>query len=274
MFNREEYIMNNLEYKYNYLIDKGFNVLAIFLQGSQNYELDVYDDDYKSDIDAKAIVIPSLEDIVLNKQPISTTIVLENNEHIEVKDIRVMKEMFIKQNISYIELLYTNYYMYQFVYEDLVDRLRDMRDDISTINKNQFLRCIKGMSMEKYKALEHPYPTIKDKIDKYGYDPKQLHHILRLNGFATRYLLKDVPLKDCYISECKEQLIKIKKGYYDLETARKMADMYDWKTKTLCDANIFSPDEVNQEAINKLNKWVADVITYSLKRELREENKI
>ena len=62
-----------------------------------------------------------------------------------------------------------------------------MRDSIATINKNQFLRCIKGMSMEKVKAMEHPYPTLIDKINKYGYDPKQLHHIIRLCEFVERY---------------------------------------------------------------------------------------
>ena len=144
--NRETYIMNNLQDKYNYLLEKGYRVMALFLQGSQNYKLDIYDDDYKSDIDAKAIILPSFQDIVLNKTPISTTIVLDNNEHIEIKDIRVMRDMFIKQNISYIELLYTDYYVINPKYFEYIKSLLDMRDKITCINKNQFLRCIKGMS--------------------------------------------------------------------------------------------------------------------------------
>ncbi len=185
--NREKYIMDNLKDKYDYLLEKGYKVMALFLQGSQNYNLDIYDGDYKSDIDAKAIILPTLQEIILNKTPISTTLVLENDEHIEVKDIRIMKDMFIKQNISYIELLYTNFRIVNQEYKEYIDQLLMMRDSIATINKNQFLRCIKGMSMEKVKAMEHPYPTLIDKINKYGYDPKQLHHIIRLCEFVERY---------------------------------------------------------------------------------------
>ena len=182
MENKRKYIMNNLKEKWDYLKNNDYKVVALFLQGSQNYNLDVYDDDYKSDIDAKAIVLPSLKDIVLNKTPISTTIVLENNEHIDVKDIRVMKDMFIKQNISYIELLFTKYYIIDENYKDYFEKLFSMRNEIASINRNQFIKCFKGMSMEKLKAMEHPYPTIIDKINKYGYDPKQLHHIVRKKG--------------------------------------------------------------------------------------------
>lgn len=66
MKNKYKYIMDNLQYKYDYLIANGYKVLVLFLQGSQNYGLDIYDDDYKSDIDAKAIVLPTLRNIVLN----------------------------------------------------------------------------------------------------------------------------------------------------------------------------------------------------------------
>ena len=68
--------------------------MFLALQGSQNYGLDVYDEDYMSDIDTKAVILPSFEDFVYNRQPVSETIVLENNEHIDVKDIRVMFETY------------------------------------------------------------------------------------------------------------------------------------------------------------------------------------
>ena len=47
----------------------------------------------------------------------------------------------------------------------------------------------------KLKALKHPYPTIVDKINKYGYDPKQLHHILRMNDFIKKYAVLKKPYK-------------------------------------------------------------------------------
>lgn len=272
MENRNLYIMSNIKDKYQYLEEHGYNVLAIFLQGSQNYGLDIYDEDYKSDIDAKAIVLPSLRDIVLNKAPVSTTIVLPNNEHIEVKDIRIMREMFVKQNISYLELLYTEYYLGNDKYEEYVKELQDMRDNISSINKNQLLKAVKGMSMNKLIALEHPYPTIVDKIEKYGYDPKQLHHIVRLNEFVGRYLLDGESFGSCYISKMHNDLIDIKKGCYDLETARSMATTFNDLTTKLCNEHITSEDNINTDTINKLDDWIMRVITKSLKKELKDSD--
>lgn len=269
---RDEHIQSVVNERYEYLVNKGYNVVAVFLQGSQNYELDIYTKEYQSDIDVKAIVVPTLDNIVLNKQPVSTTIVLDNNEHIEVKDIRVMKEMFIKENISYIELLYTKFMKINPQYEEYVKRLIEMRDDIVNININQFYRCIVGMSKEKYKALEHPYPTIKDKIDKYGYDPKQLHHIVRLNRFMYQYAILNKPIEECYIpqNEEKEELIKIKLGKYSLEEARNLAKQVDLNTYLMKTDLIKTEDNPNQETIEKLNKLVCDIIKCSLKEELMQ----
>lgn len=271
-FDRDKYIIDNLKEKAEIVKNKGYNLFALFLQGSQNYELDIYSDEYKSDIDAKAIIIPSFDDIVLNRKPISTTLVLDNNEHIELKDIRIMKDMWVKQNISYIELLYTKY----IIYDDnkwgtMLYTLLNMRDKISSIDKNQFLKCIKGMSMEKLKALEHPYPTIKDKIDKYGYDPKQLHHIMRLYEFVVKYLENNIDLANCYISTDREMLLNVKLGKYDLDFARKYSVYFDNKTKEVCDKYISDDNKIDNDAIYELNNWVSDVLKFSLKKELLEE---
>lgn len=271
-FDRDKYIIDNLKEKAEIVKNKGYNLFALFLQGSQNYELDIYSDEYKSDIDAKAIIIPSFDDIVLNRKPISTTLVLDNNEHIELKDIRIMKDMWVKQNISYIELLYTKYIIYDDTkWGTMLYTLLNMRDKISNIDKNQFLKCIKGMSMEKLKALEHPYPTIKDKIDKYGYDPKQLHHIIRLAEFVNRYLEEDVDLANCYVSMEKELLLDVKLGKYDLDFAREYSVRFDNFTKKICDKYINDDNKIDSDAIYELNNWVSDVLRFSLKKELLEE---
>ena len=88
--NREEKIMKRVKEHYDYLIAQGYEVVFLALQGSQNYNLDIYTEQYMSDIDTKAVVLPSFKDFVYNRQPVSKTIILDNNEHIDVKDIRVM----------------------------------------------------------------------------------------------------------------------------------------------------------------------------------------
>ena len=76
-----------------------------------------------------------------------------------------------------------------------------------------------GMALEKQKAMEHPYPATMDKIEAFGYDPKQLHHALRLREFMTRYEAGE-PYADCLISNQCSYLKEVKRGCYSLEEAR------------------------------------------------------
>lgn len=79
--------------------------MASSWQGSQNYNLD-YEG---SDIDTKAIMLPSFSDFVLNAKPLSTTHIMENNEHVDFKDIRLMFDCIKKQNVNFVEILFTPY---------------------------------------------------------------------------------------------------------------------------------------------------------------------
>ena len=269
MLSKEEFINKRVQEHYEYIKDK-YDVVYLGLHGSQNYELDVYDEEYKSDIDTKAIVLPSFEDFVYNKAPISKTIVLENNEHIDVKDIRVMFETFKKQNINFIEILFTKYGIINKEYADLIGFLLINREEIAHLNYNQALRCMAGMSMEKLKALQHPYPTIIDKINKYGYDPKQLHHILRMNDFIKKYANGESYNK-CLIPDNKEYLIEIKKGILSEEEAVKLATSVDNDTKQIKDKYLKEQDEINNNAIETLDFVKLNILKRKFKKELLKE---
>lgn len=207
---RIDYINDRLKAHLEAISDK-YEVVGVFLQGSQNYGLDIYEDDYKSDVDTKAIVLPSFEDIVYNRPPVSTTIVLDNNEHVDVKDVRVMFDNFKKQNTNFVEILFTPYKIVNAQYAELVQPIFDNAERIAHLDYNKALSCIAGMSEQKYVALKHPYPTIVDKIKKFGYDPKQLHHIFRLHDFIKKYI-SGLPYTECLIPDNKDYLIKVKKG--------------------------------------------------------------
>lgn len=64
----EKRIFDRLNKDMQRLQKDGFEVVGVFLRGSQNYNLDCDN----SDIDTVAIVLPSIDDVILNKQPIST----------------------------------------------------------------------------------------------------------------------------------------------------------------------------------------------------------
>ena len=253
--NREEKIMKRVKEHYEYLKNKGY-------------------EEYQSDVDTKAIVLPSFEDFVYNKEPVSKTIVLENNEHIDVKDIRVMFEMFRKMNISYIELLYTKFKIINIKYKDMIKEIFEQRKEIASINKNQFLRCISGMSMEKVKALCHPYPGLIEKINKYGFDGKQLCHCVRLQEFIKRYVNGE-KLEDCYISKIPNTLINFKKNLnedgtarLDVEEAKRICDNSDAITKIIKDDAIKEPDIINEKGIEILNRVKYNILSYKFKEDI------
>lgn len=167
---KKQEIFKELKKRLNYLQDElGYEVLFIALQGSQNYGLDIYTDEYKSDIDCFAIILPSFDDFVDNRQAISKTIVLDNNEHINIKDIRLYFELLHNQNVQFLELLFTDYKIVNKKYKNEVKDLFNKAELIAKYNNYKLYNSIAGMSLQKKEALEHPYPSIKDIIDKYGY---------------------------------------------------------------------------------------------------------
>ena len=132
-------------------------VIYIALQGSQNYNLE-YED---SDIDSKVIVTPDLRDVVENRKPVSTTHVCDNAEHIDLKDIRLMFDCFKKQNINFIEILFTDYHIIQSNYYKEVIELRDNAENIARYNPYRAVKCIKGMAKEKFHALNNKGVNLK-----------------------------------------------------------------------------------------------------------------
>ena len=258
---REEKIMKRVKEHYDYLQQKGYEIVFLALQGSQNYGLDVYDEDYMSDVDTKAVILPSFEDFVYNKKPVSKTIVLENNEHIDVKDIRIMFETYKKQNVNFIETLFTDFKIINPKYENIIKRLFDNAEEIAHIDVCQAVKCMAGMSKEKLKALKHPYPTIIDKVEKFGYDPKQLHHILRMNDFIKKYV-SGKKYKECLIPDNKEYLINIKKGIMSEEEATKLAMEVDQDTYEI--KNRFIDFNEREHIINNKGLEILQEIKYEL----------
>jgi hypothetical protein len=258
MTERENKIHERLKHDYKYVYNQGYEVFGVFLQGSQNYQLD-YEG---SDIDTKCIVLPSAEDLILNKPPVSTTLVLEDNSHIDLKDIRLMWQCFKKQNVNYLEILFTEFFYVPFDYFYFWLDMCRIREDIAHIDNYAAVNCIVGMVLEKNAALCHPYPTLKDKIDKHGYDNKQLHHIIRCREFLDRYI-GGTSYKECLIPQDREYLISVKADYkYNLDQAKAIAEeAVDYvKTKK---QNYLTTHEriINEEIIKRMDYILVDILT-------------
>ena len=196
-------------------------IVGIFLQGSQNYDLDLPG----SDVDTKLIVVPSFKEIALNKKPVSTTHIRENEEHIDFKDVRLYMETFRKQNLNFLEILFTDFCWVNPLYQNQWNRLVRNREHIAHMNEFRAVKSMKGIALEKYDAMEHPYPSKVDILAKYGYDGKQVHHLLRVEDYLERYIDGE-PYKKCLIptESKKEHLLDYKKQLIPLDEARAEAE--------------------------------------------------
>lgn len=208
-------------------------IVGLFLQGSQNYGLDLP----TSDVDTKLIVVPTFKDIALNRKPVSTTHIRANDEHIDLKDIRLYIETFRKQNLNFLEILFTDYFVVNPLYAKQWARLVDAREAIARMNPYRAVKSMKGIAMEKYHAMEHPYPTKLDLIEKYGFDGKQVHHLIRVDDYLTRYIAGE-SYADCLKPTLSivDWMMEYKRHEVPLEVAR-------FEAKSVLDHTIAIADE-------------------------------
>lgn len=255
----------------------GHDIFVIALQGSQNYELDLYEDDYSSDIDAKALILPKFEDFVEGNSPISHTYERPEDEaHIDWKDIRVMFDLFRKQNANFMEILFSDYYIVNPKYINEWNLLRKNAERIAHAHPALAVKALAGMSGEKKVALKKPYPKTKAKIEKFGYDPKQLHHIVRINDFLGRYI-RGVSYKECLVPVNKDFLLDIKRGKYSEREATVMAEEFDAANKKLKDQfiNTYSLELIDKHAYDVLSEVKKKIFVEKFSEEiLNMKNKL
>ena len=266
MNKREKIIWDKLVEHYDEARSLGYEIVCVVLQGSQNYNLDIYSNGYQSDVDTKAIILPSFEDFCKGFQPVSTTHVRENNEHIDIKDIRIILETFRKQNINFVEVLFSKYFIVSSKYFDFWRKLQSLGEAVTHCHPSQTIKAMAGMSLEKRKALCHPYPTIKDKIEKYGYDGKQLHHIIRINEFIKHYI-GGMSFREClehHEPAALNMMINAKLNLYSLDEALSIADRLNAETDSIknsfIEKNGTSCDnvpykELEQIKVDVLKQW-------------------
>lgn len=242
---------------------------VICLQGAQNYNLD----DEESDIDSKLLIIPSLEDIALGKTPYSKTHVMENDEHVDIKDIRAYFKLFEKANINFVEILFTDYWICNPKYQEYWRSLLDHREEIAYMNPSNALACMKGMALQKKHALCHEYPSRMKYINEFQYDPKQLSHIFRVQDFVNKYT-QPVPYANAIVYEKgspRAEFIKdVKRGktVYTKEQAILFADSAVDNIVEKVDAE---REHLSKETNPETKRFLTDILISILKDSLRYE---
>lgn len=253
-----ENIMSALKEQKKALESQGYTVAYMGLYGSQNYSLDIYTDEYQSDIDMKAIVVPTLDDLIFNSKPVSTVVDIENGQ-CDIKDIRKYSETLMKANPTYIELLFTNYYIIDNKFKDDFQYILDNREELVKGLSKNMSKAMFGMMKEKEKALCHPYPSIKDKIEKYGYCGKQLSHLYRLFIMLDEYFVGKKPFESILKIESgmrRHLLIEYKLNKPSLKKAKELCEEYVGFAKIIKDKAL--EDDKLQKEIDENNYIVKE----------------
>lgn len=206
------------------------NIVGIFAYGSQNYGVATE----TSDWDTKAIIVPSYEELVL-RPPVSREIHLENEEHCEVKDIREIVNMFKKQNINFLEILYTEYKwvnpMYKRQWEIYFEENREI---ITHYDTNKTVKSICGQAIHTLKQN----PT----------DGKKVANGLRLLRFLENFLT-GVNYSDCIVlSENERQrIVELKKSQkVDITLTKQLEEKF-----TILQGMEFEKDKEQMQLIEK-----------------------
>lgn len=250
------------------LVDED-HLVGIFLCGSQNYNLDTP----QSDVDTKAIILPSFSDFAFATEPRSWTHIRENDEHIELKDLRSMFHVIRKQNINFVEILFTNYFYVNPDYAKEWRRLLQIRERIARYNPWLAIKAMQGCAHEKWLKMLKTSPARKAAIDTFGYDPKQLHHILRLEEFIERYLDEE-NYESCLFSNQIEYLIKVKSGWFKVDDAIKIGEHALANIDAMINgANERGLNHNDDRVMNIMNEIQYDILKKVITKELtKKEN--
>lgn len=128
-------------------LSKDYDVMAVLCYGSQNYHLDTE----RSDFDTRAIILPSLRDLIKGER-VSRTMTFNDGE-CDIKDVQSYIENLKKQNVTFVETLYTDIAAVNPSYKGFFDTLINQSDDIARYDRIRSLDAFLGILRRSEKEL-------------------------------------------------------------------------------------------------------------------------
>ena len=213
----------------------GDRVVFISAVGSMNYGLFTE----TSDVDTKAVILPTYAEIVL-KKPESVTLQIDD-EQCSVKDLRVYINELKKQGINALETLVTNYYLVNGKFLNQVELLRSWSEEISHYDENRFLSSTIGAACSYAKRWNIAYKNYLESDDEAKLDYKAAYNIVRLHGAIHAYIqgAKFKNVINCGTSLDRDFLLRIKHGYLGPEGANSLVShvVKDLPESNICEKN-------------------------------------
>lgn len=199
-------------------VKEKYHTVMTVLHGSQNYRLDTESSDY----DTFTFVLPSLADMAMLKEPVST-MTEDEYGHIDIKDIRLALNLLKKTSPNSVEWFATGYRIIEPEYADLLE----------TYITPETLRCSTKHMMAAIGGMAH-------QLTKRNISPgKRYSHLLRMDCMVDNYynlqsdilsltevernkalkakMLQNMPFYDGKCYECEQRIKKKIESYSDID---------------------------------------------------------
>ena len=259
-FHSDEYIMDRVLEHYNDALEyfPKDRIVCLTLAGSQNYGLGMED----SDVDTKLVVVPTFEDIAMNKTPVSTTHIRQNGEQISFHDIRLYIPTFRKGNVNFVETLFSKYSIVNPIYMPEWNRLVEAREEIARYDVVRAIHAMRGTMYNKHKKLQNSHETDEKSI------AKDFYQLVRAEEFITRYIGGE-PYADCLVSKQTEHLKNVKNGAYETLDALWMTKVTLDRVNEMCDKFLETCDKtVNHNVDALMNDVQYNIMKIAMEREI------
>ena len=169
------------------------NIVGIFLYGSQNYGTDIE----TSDVDTKCLVVPTFEDIISNEVNSNKTIDFGKSGVCTVIDVREYIKEVKKQNINFLEIMFTNYYIVNTKYRPFWNQLLSEKEKLVKYDAMRHFISVSNQAKHTLKQMSNVV-TMPEKN-------KKVYNAYRLSLFLKAY--RDY-LFDSWNSEVNEEYKK------------------------------------------------------------------
>ena len=220
-------------------------VLGVFCYGSWNYNTAFED----SDVDTKCILIPNLWDLAI--KPFAVKHLYVDDEVCECMTIMHMVDNWKKQNINFLEIMFTDYCIINPLYAQMWNECFpiEMREKVA---RYDLPTAIKSMS---YQAIH----TIKQNPD----DLKKLMNTARIaNTLANLVTHRDKSYKEIIWQN--DTVGKIRTGETEVPE-RFVDDMITYFEEMIDRADEWEPFETDKcKVIHFLNDYIVDLIEYRI----------
>lgn len=146
------------------------HLIGVFLYGSQNYNVHTKN----SDVDTKAIYVPTLDELSFRGPDESRTLILDNGEHCELMSITHLVDNLFKQNVNFLEILWTPYYWVNPAWEVDWENMLNCKEELAHYDVKKAVLSISGQAIHTLKQC--------------NLDGKKYGNSLRMLRFLEEYL--------------------------------------------------------------------------------------